>query len=100
MQSISPSVITSVRLPVHRVGQEMDVTYAACGITVVPDFLANAGGIIIVKEGMKDASYRDSDVMEKLKQTKFTTEEVLWRARDEKYSPMFIANKMAEERFK
>ena len=49
---------------------------------------------------MKDASYMDSDVMEKLKQIKFTTEEVLWRARDEKYSPMFIANKMAEERFK
>ena len=82
------------------VGQQIDVAYAACGITVVPDFLANAGGIIIVKEGMKDASYMDSDVMEKLKQIKFTTEEVLWRARDEKYSPMFIANKMAEERFK
>ena len=48
----------------------MDVAYAACGITVVPDFLANAGGIIIVKEGMKDASYMDSDVMDKLKQRK------------------------------
>ena len=82
------------------VGQEMDVAYAACGITVVPDFLANAGGIIIVKEGMKDASYMDSDVMDKLKQIKFTTEEVLWRARDEKYSPMHIAKVMAEERFK
>ena len=62
----------------------MDVAYASKGITVVPDFLANAGGIIIVKEGMKDASYMDSDVMDKLKQIKFTTEEVLWRARDEK----------------
>ena len=79
---------------------EMDVAYAAAGITVVPDFLANAGGIIIVKEGMKDASYMDSDVMDKLKQIKFTTEEVLWRARDEKYSPMHIAKVMAEERFK
>ena len=49
---------------------------------------------------MKDASYMDSDVMEKLKQIKFTTEEVLWRARDEKYSPMHIAKVMAEERFK
>ena len=59
-----------------------------------------AGGIIIVKEGMKDASYMDSDVMDKLKQIKFATEEVLWRARDEKYSPMHIAKVMAEERFK
>ena len=77
----------------------LDVAYAGKGITVVPDYLANAGGIIIVKEGMKDGSYRDPDVMEKLKGVMHTTEEVLWRAREEKHTPMFIANKMAEERF-
>ena len=77
----------------------LDVAYAGKGITVVPDFLANAGGIIIVKAGMKDASYRDHDVMEQLKGIMHTTVEVLERARDEKHTPMFIANKMAEERF-
>ena len=79
--------------------KEFDVAYAGKGVTVVPDYLANAGGIIIVKEGMKDGSYRDPDVLEKLKGVMHTTIEVLERARDEKHTPMFIANKMAEERF-
>ena len=78
---------------------ELNVAYAGKGVTVVPDYLANAGGIIIVKEGMKDGSYRDPDVMEKLKGVMHTTEEVLWRAREEKHTPMFIAQVMAEERF-
>ena len=78
---------------------ELDVAYAGKGVTVVPDFLANAGGIIIVKDGMKDASYRDHDVMEKLKGIMHTTVEVLERAREEQHTPMFIAQVMAEERF-
>ena len=78
---------------------EMDVAYAGKGITVVPDYLANAGGVIIVNEGFNDAVWDDPPIMEKLRQLQFTTEEVLWRARDEKYTPTFIANKMAEEIF-
>ena len=66
---------------------------------MVPDYLANAGGVIIVNEGFNDAVWDDPPIMEKLRQLQFTTEEVLWRARDEKYTPTFIANKMAEEIF-
>ena len=76
-----------------------DVQFAGKGITVVPDFLANAGGVIIVSEGWKDAEWDDPVILEKLRQLKFTTYDVLDRARDEKHTPNFIANRMAEEIF-
>ena len=78
---------------------QMDLQYAQKGIIVVPDYLANAGGVIIINSDYEDCSYQDPDILEKLKGIKHTTEEVLWRARDEKYTPTFIANKMAEELF-
>ena len=74
-----------------------DVQFAGKGITVVPDFLANAGGVIIVNEGYQDALWDDPVILEKLRQLQFTTYDVLYRARDEKHTPMFIAKKMAEE---
>ena len=79
--------------------EDMEVEYAGRGIIVVPDFLANAGGVIIVQEGMKDGSYKDPDVMEKLKGIMHTTHEVLTRAEYESRTPTFIAMRMAEEIF-
>ena len=76
-----------------------DVQFAGKGITVVPDFLANAGGVIIVSNGYQDAEWDDPAILEKLRQLQFTTHDVLYRARDEKHTPMFIAKKMAEEIF-
>ena len=77
----------------------IDVSYAARGITVVPDFLANAGGVIIVANGGDGAEWDDPNIMELLRQLQFTSEEVLFRARDEGYTPLFIAKRMAEEIF-
>ena len=77
----------------------MDVAYAGKGITVVPDYLANAGGVIIVNEGFTDAKWDDPVIHEKLRQLQFTTYDILYRARDEKHTPSFIADKMAEEIF-
>ena len=75
---------------------EMDVAYASKGIVVVPDYLANAGGVIIVTEGFEDAEWDDPGILEKLRGIKFTTENVLEVAQYERHTPMFIANRMAE----
>lgn len=70
------------------------------GVIVVPDYLANAGGVIIISEGFQDDSWKSSHVLEKLRKLQFTSETVLQAAKDEDKTPMFIANRMAEERFK
>ena len=67
---------------------EMDVAYASKGIVVVPDYLANAGGVIIVTEGFEDAEWDDPGILEKLRGIKFTTENVLEVAQYERHTPM------------
>lgn len=79
--------------------EALAVAYAGAGITVVPDYLANAGGVIIIQADLSDGSYTDPDINKKLQNIMFVTEEVLTRARDEGYPPSVIADKMAEERF-
>ena len=69
------------------------------GIAVVPDYLANAGGVIIVNGSYKDGSWKDKEIHEKLVNLGDITFDVLTRAEEENVPPMFIANTMAEEAF-
>ena len=72
------------------------------GITYVPDYLANAGGVIITAEQngeMVDLDWSDPRVLPRLQQIEETTVQVLNRADKENVSTVTIANKMAEEIF-
>ena len=72
------------------------------GISYVPDYLANAGGVIIVTRrgrDLVDLEYDSPEVIPKLDKLADVTFEVLDRADRENKSTVDIANKMAEERF-
>ena len=99
LQALSPGDIVCGGANNVFVNDDIAVDYAGKGITVVPDYLANAGGVIIINENLEDVSYLTPDVYDKLRNIQFTTRTVLERARDEKHTPAFIADRMAEERF-
>lgn len=67
------------------------------GILVVPDFVANAGGVISswVEYIGKDEKYMFKVVEEKIVKN---TEEVLTRAEKEKKMPRLVAEQIAQER--
>ena len=80
----------------------MEAMMIAKDITYVPDYLANAGGVIITAEQngeMVDLDWSDPRVLPRLAIIEETTLEVLHRAKDENLSTVAIANKMAEEIF-
>ena len=72
------------------------------GITYVPDYLANAGGVIIVStrnDEMTDLDYNDPEVKPKLEALAQTTKEIILEADATGKSTVSVANKLAEERF-
>jgi glutamate dehydrogenase/leucine dehydrogenase len=68
------------------------------GIITVPDYLANAGGVIIVSDNYQDLSWKHPDVFRKLTDIRHKTFDILTTSRDEGITPQQVANKMAEER--
>ena len=80
--------------------QEMEIHMINKNITYVPDYLANAGGVIIVAEQnneIVDLEWSDPRVLPRLAKIEDTTLEVLQRSDKELLSTVAIANKMAEE---
>ncbi len=70
----------------------------ARGIVYVPDYLANAGGVIEVAWHRR-ADYDRQRVMAHIAGIERTLETILERARYEGHSPVAIADRLAEERF-
>ena len=71
-------------------------------ITYVPDFVANAGGVIITEEQNKemvDLDWNDYKVLPRLENIGNTVFDILERSKAERSYPTVIANKMAEEIF-
>ena len=82
--------------------QDMENELIKKGITYVPDYLANAGGVIITAEqngAYTDLDWSDPTVLPRLQAIEETTLTVLHRAEKERVSASLIADKMAEEAF-
>ena len=80
----------------------MEAKMLAKDITYVPDYLANAGGVIITAEQngeFVDLDWSDDKVLPRLKAIAETTKTVLRRAEEENLTTVAVANKMAEEIF-
>ncbi|GAC1413598.1 MAG: leucine dehydrogenase [Candidatus Doudnabacteria bacterium] len=69
------------------------------GIVCIPDYLANAGGLIDVADELEPGGYQKHRVLQRIKDLKETCWEVLQRSKEEKISPYRIADKIAEARF-
>lgn len=68
------------------------------GILYAPDYVANAGGVIEVGWQRREDYSRDR-VMAHIAAIEKTLEAIFDRARREKRSPAYVADRMAEERF-
>ena len=83
-------------------GPHMESMIVAKDITYVPDFVANAGGVIITAEQngeMVDLDWSDPKVLPRLKRISNTVATILDRAKNENLTTVAVANKMAEEIF-
>ena len=69
------------------------------GITYVPDYLANAGGMINVLAEHNKSGYKISWVKKKCKEIEATTREILSRAVRSGKPPLLVADLIAENRF-
>ena len=69
------------------------------GIIYVPDFVANAGGLINAVRELNGRMFLLSDVVEHTKKVYDTTKKVLEMAKKEKIPTYLAANKLAESRF-
>ena len=76
---------------------ECAVLLAKAGITYVPDFIANAGGIINLAEEL-DRGYRQDRALSRVRGILATTGDVLDTARREGATTTEIAERMAEQR--
>ena len=82
--------------------EALNEVIAARDITYVPDYVANAGGVIILTSrgfDRHELDYDSPEVMEQLVAMRKRTVEVLERAHSEKKPTSVIADKMAEEIF-
>ena len=67
------------------------------GVIVVPDFIANAGGVICAAVEYHDGS--ETDALEQIAENiRRNTREVLTRSRDERITPRRSAVELARER--
>ena len=72
------------------------------GITYVPDYVANAGGVIITAEQngvLVDLDWSDPQVLPRLKNIKNVVISILERSKEEHKPTNVIADVMAEEIF-
>ena len=77
---------------------ELERSFMQKGIIAVPDYLANAGGVLIVSDDYEDLSWKHPDVFRKLVNIRHKTFDILTTSRSEGITPQEVANKMAEER--
>ena len=68
----------------------------ARGIDYVPDFVANAGGVILAS--MKLNNHKPSQWSEKATEIQARTKEILTIANERNISPLTVANELAEQR--
>lgn len=82
---------------------DMDNRLMDRGITYVPDYVANAGGVIIIEQRgheYVDLEYDHPDVMPKLENIGNTVEKILTEVDASGASPAIVADRMAENIFK
>ncbi len=70
------------------------------GILYIPDYLANAGGLINVAGELRKSGYSRKWVENKCKEIKSTTLEILKIAKKRNLSTSLVANQLAEKAFK
>ena len=69
------------------------------GITYVPDYIANAGGLIDVVDELQDGGYNKDRVMKNINNIKDTVTEILSLSKKENQPSYKVADKIAERRF-
>ena len=69
------------------------------GILYVPDYVANAGGLINVADELLPGGYNKSRVMSNINKLKDTFKTILKLSKEQNLSPNRIADRIAEERF-
>lgn len=69
-------------------------------ILYIPDYIANAGGLINVVDELEPQGYRKERVVERVKGIKHTVKKIIDRAEKEKKPTHRVADLMAEEIFK
>ncbi|PIT92630.1 MAG: hypothetical protein COU08_01385 [Candidatus Harrisonbacteria bacterium CG10_big_fil_rev_8_21_14_0_10_42_17] len=69
------------------------------GILYVPDYVANAGGLINVVDELEKGGYRSDRVLTRVKNIKRTIRKIIARSQKEKQPTNLIADRMAEEIF-
>lgn len=82
---------------------DMGAQLASRGILYVPDYVANAGGVIIIeKRGTDyvDLEYDHPEIKSKLENIADTSYNILMESLSTKTEPALVANKMAEDIFK
>lgn len=69
------------------------------GILHIPDYLANAGGLINVANELLPGGYRKERVEQSLKELKATCDKILEQSQNKNKNPLKIANLLAEQKF-
>lgn len=69
------------------------------GFLYIPDYLANAGGLIDVADELEPGGYSKERVLERIKQIKDTCMFVLKASKEKDIAPVRIADSIAEENF-
>ena len=69
------------------------------GILYIPDYLANAGGLINVVDELRPGGYNRERVKEGVERIKKTAQKVIRLSKEEKKSPHLIADALAEKNF-
>lgn len=69
------------------------------GILYVPDYVANAGGLISVVEELADDGYSEKRVIDKINKLGHTASMIFERSRAQNVPTSYVADRLAEERF-
>ncbi len=69
------------------------------GVLHVPDYIANAGGLLDVADELMPGGYKRKRVLDSIDQLRNTLELVLKKSKKEKISPIRISNQLAEKTF-
>lgn len=67
------------------------------GITYIPDYIVNAGGLIDVVDELESGGYNHARVLERIKNIQITIENLLTRSDKEKRAPNKIADELVEK---
>ncbi len=78
---------------------EVDEKIVGRRIIYVPDYIANAGGLIAVVDGLRFKKFRDERVRKNLLVIRDNVTKIIELSKKDKRPPQEIANDMAEKRF-